>query len=169
MPAANGWAGQTEVAFSGFPDMGGRGSRKKGSCHVGNVYRRGEMLCLRRWQDRDAWLPYEGSRGCGPEHSPVEQPFGSNTWRLGSGPAIVLCKAQQNIRAVCLSFFWERKQLERVTHWGDCLLIIYFCRDSLLEGVTTGGRIGSPASSLLFAFCSLQGEKPECIALAQVH
>jgi hypothetical protein len=54
-----------------------RGRRKNESCHAGTVGRRGEMPCLRRWQEREVWRPCEGAERVRPECGPAGQPSGS--------------------------------------------------------------------------------------------
>jgi hypothetical protein len=68
MLAANGWAGKTEWNLR-IPGLETR-RRRKEICLVGRVWRRGELPCLRRVEDKEAWPPCEdagrvlGPRGC---------------------------------------------------------------------------------------------------------
>ena len=52
---------------------------------------------------------------------------GLTAWRLGSGPAIVLFKAYQNIKAMYMSFIQEHKPLRLVANPSmGFILFIYF-------------------------------------------
>ena len=72
MLVTNIWEGQTEASLGDFPRLETqREEEEKEICYTQSMWRREEMPCQRRVQDREAWPPCEGAGRARPRGLPT--------------------------------------------------------------------------------------------------